>query len=184
MLLREDSVQRELLLRRLEPRDEGAFLRALELTEESDPSFRRYYDPQRPFGEYLALLDEVERGIELPPDHVPRTTLFGFVDGAIVGRLVLRHALDEALRKRGGHIGYAVVPAHRRRGYATEMLRQSLGFARSIGLRRVLVTCDEDNVASRRAIEKCGGVYEGSRADAALRVPKRRYWISVAERDV
>jgi predicted acetyltransferase len=171
-----------LVLRRLDPHDELAFLRAIELTRESDPNFARYHEPQRPFSEYLAVLEKAKRGVELPPDHVPSTTLFGFVEGSVVGRLMLRHTLNDILRAMGGNIGYVVVPGHRRRGYATEMLAQGLKVARSMGLPRVLVTCDEDNLASRRTIEKCGGVYEDSFADAKLRVPKRRYWISLADR--
>ena len=61
---------------------------------------------------------------------------------------------------QGGHIGYAVRPAHRRRGYATEILRQSLIIARAVGVDRVLVTCDDTNVGSSAVIEACGGVLD------------------------
>jgi predicted acetyltransferase len=91
----------------------------------------------------------------------------------------VRHALNEALARVGGHIGYAVRPAHRRRGYATEMLRQSLVVARSVGVQRALVTCDDDNVASARTIERCGGVLQDLvRVDG--RPAKRRYWVPTA----
>lgn len=73
-----------LVLRRLDSRDERAFLRAIELTRESDPNFARYYDPQRSFSDYLAALEKAKLGVDLPPDHVPSATLFGFVDGSVV----------------------------------------------------------------------------------------------------
>lgn len=55
-----------------------------ELTRESDPNFARYYDPQLSFSEYLAALEKAKLGVDLPPDHVPSATLFGFVDGSVV----------------------------------------------------------------------------------------------------
>jgi predicted acetyltransferase len=137
--------------------------------------------PDLPFEEYLGILFEAEQGRGLPDGHVPSTLLFGFVDEAIVGRLMLRHSLNDFLRRIGGHIGYVVVPEHRGRGYATEMLRQGLDLARSIGLEKVLVTCDEDNVASRRTIEKCGGEYQDSYSGPEARVGKRRYWIALSK---
>jgi predicted acetyltransferase len=106
--------------------------------------------------------------------------LFGWVDGVIVGRLMLRHSLNDFLRRVGGHIGYIVVPGYRRRGHATEMLRQSLDLARTVGLQKVLVTCDEENVASRRTIEKCGGEYEDTLSSPEAPAGKRRYWIGLS----
>jgi len=70
-----------------------------------------------------------------------------------------------------GHIGYSVRPSARRRGFAGDALRDALPIALSLGIQRVLITCDEGNVGSRRTTEKNGGVYEDSRKG------KRRYWI-------
>jgi len=78
--------------------------------------------------------------------------------------------------QEGGHIGYGVLREHRRRGYATEILRQSLVVARAEGVDRVLVTCADDNVASVRVIERCGGVLE-SVIDGIQHARTRRYWI-------
>jgi predicted acetyltransferase len=170
-----------LLLRKLSPGDESAFLEALARTSESDPGFALYYRADLTFQEYLTVLDDAERGRGLPNGHVPSTSFFGFVAGEVVGRLMLRHSLNDFLRRVGGHIGYVVVPEHRGRGHATEMLWQGLGIARSMGLKAVLVTCDDDNVASRRAIEKCGGVYEDSYSGPEVPLGKRRYWITLSE---
>jgi predicted acetyltransferase len=94
----------------------------------------------------------------------------------IVGRTSIRHELNESLLVEGGHIGYAVLQEHRRRGYATEILRQSLVVARAVGVERVLVTCDDDNLASAAVIERCGGRFDSlSRAEDGHAV--RRYWI-------
>ena len=82
------------------------------------------------------------------------------------------------LARVGGHIGYVVVPELRRRGYATMMLRLALKIANEkLGIRRVLVTCDDDNIGSIRTIEKCGGVLETIITGSDLETPKRRYWI-------
>jgi predicted acetyltransferase len=125
---------------------------------------------------YLAHLADERAGVDLPPGRVAATFLVADVGGALVGRTSIRHELNEALARVGGHIGYAVRPAYRRRGYATEMLRQSLAVARSVGVERALVTCDDDNVASARTIERCGGALEDVvRVDGTSL--KRRYWV-------
>ncbi len=108
------------------------------------------------------------------------TWLVAEVDGEIVGRTSIRHELNAYLAFHGGHIGYGVRPAFRRRGHATEILRQSLVIARSYGVDRALVTCDDDNIGSAAVIEACGGVLE--RVVPAVEsddgVAFRRYWIS------
>jgi predicted acetyltransferase len=101
------------------------------------------------------------------------------VEEVIVGRVSIRYELNDYLFRFGGHVGYAVAPSFRRRGYATEILRQTLPIVRSIGLKRILLTCDDDNVASQRVIEVNGGVLENVVWEEGLRVPKRRYWIDL-----
>lgn len=91
-----------------------------------------------------------------------------------LGYLALRHELNDFLLEQGGHIGYAVRPSRRREGHASRALAQSLVHARGLGLERVLITCDDDNEASARTIERNGGVLED------VRRGKRRYWIELA----
>jgi predicted acetyltransferase len=95
---------------------------------------------------------------------VPRlpSRTFWLHDGEFCGSINLRFQPgSEALPPHvEGHIGYAVVPWKRGRGYATEALRQILAAARQCGLKRVQLTCDPDNHASRRVILKNGGVFE------------------------
>jgi predicted acetyltransferase len=110
---------------------------------------------------------------------VPETFLFAFVGKCIVGRVSIRHTLTPFLERFGGHIGYVVVPEYRRQGYATAILRQSLEVARQkLGLTRVLLTCDDDNVGSIRTIEKNGGVLESVVSEPDGGKCKRRYWIA------
>ncbi len=96
----------------------------------------------------------------MPEKKVPALTYF-YVregDGKIVGMINIRLALNDFLRKEGGHIGYSVRPTERRRHYATDMLSAALRVCDIIGIREVLVSCDSDNVASAGVIKNCGGV--------------------------
>lgn len=130
------------------------------------------------WGAYLARLVAFGRGECLPDDWVPAVFLIATVDDALVGRVSIRSELNGALLHHGGHIGYAVRPAYRRHGYATEMLRQGLTIARAAGVDQVLMTCDEDNLASARVIEHHGGVLQDIRNDDSRLKPWRRYWIT------
>jgi predicted acetyltransferase len=114
----------------------------------------------------------------LADDHTPRpagwvrgTYLWMVDDDTVVGRISLRHSLTPWLLEVGGHIGYAVRPAARRRGYATKALGLMLAVARDLGIDPALVTCDDDNIASRRVIEANAGVLED------IRNHKMRFWV-------
>ena len=128
---------------------------------------------------YLDRLERLRRGVELPEDRVPATFLVAEAQGQVVGRVSIRHELNAYLADVGGHIGYGVRPGFRRRGYATSILRQSFAVATSLGLARVLVTCDADNVGSASVIENCGGVLENVVPGRERSVPRRRYWVEV-----
>ena len=163
-------------LRPLRMGDEATFVAAHRAMAAEQFDFGLGYAVGMSWAKYVSELEVYRRGMDLPANLVPATFLVADVAGQIVGRTSIRHELNEFLAREGGHIGYGVVAEHRRRGYATEILRQSLVVARSVGIDRVLVTCDEGNVGSATVIERCGGVFE-SLVDAEGGSPKRRYWI-------
>jgi predicted acetyltransferase len=166
----------DLRLRPFRISDEPAARAAQRELMDYDFPFMLGWEPDQPWAEYLDRLEQRRRGVDVPADRVPATFLAAVVDGAVVGRVSIRHELNDFLLNVGGHIGYAVRPDYRRRGFATEILRQALIVARSEGIDEVLVTCDVDNVASATIIERMGGVMEDIRPDPEG-PPKRRYWI-------
>ncbi|HEU5265052.1 MAG TPA: GNAT family N-acetyltransferase [Jatrophihabitans sp.] len=168
---------RELRLRPLAADDEPAVRAAQQVMAAEDFEFALHLTPDTPWTRYLAALARQQAGVGLARDRVPATFLVAEVDGEIVGRVSIRHRLNDRLRANGGHIGFGVLPAYRRRGFATEMLRQGLVVARAVGVDRVLVTCDDDNIASRAVIERCGGRLDPDRPVTPGPVPIRRYWI-------
>jgi predicted acetyltransferase len=129
------------------------------------------------FARYLAALHaQSKEETPRPATHVPCTTWW-WVDGCTyLGRIALRHRLTSRLRERGGHIGYDIRPTARRQGHATAMLRATLPEAHALGIDTVLVTCDVDNVASRRVVAANGGTLEDER-DGVL-----RYWVPTHQR--
>ena len=117
----------------------------------------RFDHPASDFEAYLERLKIFEIGKNLPADRVRSNTYFLICGEKIIGRSDVRHRLNPELEIIGGHIGYDIRPGERRKGFGTLILKLSLEKAREIGLERVLITCDSDNVASSKIIEKNGG---------------------------
>ncbi|WP_100444478.1 GNAT family N-acetyltransferase [Glycomyces xiaoerkulensis] len=112
-----------------------------------------------------------------PPEYFVPMSVYWWVEGdRYLGRISIRHRLNQQLSDIGGHIGYDMRPSARRRGHATAMLAAALPRAAELGIDRALITCDRDNVASRKVIERNGGVYEDRRGK------KLRFWVPTRPR--
>lgn len=174
-----------LQLRTLRLEDEPSFRDAVAAFADETPPFQFAfdYDPGEDFARYVKKLESWAAGIDVPERFVPNSFLVGVVEEIVVGRLSLRHTLNANLRAFGGHIGYGVVPSQRRKGYAGEMLRQALPLCRQLGIDRVLISCDVDNRASRKVIERAGGQYDSTTDLPELDVQKRIYWIPIQKTD-
>ncbi|HET7414981.1 MAG TPA: GNAT family N-acetyltransferase [Arthrobacter sp.] len=166
-----------LRLRPLQTNDEAVALEAHRELELENFEFLLGFGHDMAWSEYLLRLDEQRQGLDLPVGRVPASFLLAEVGGKIVGRVSIRHELNTFLRRVGGHIGYAVRPQFRCRGYAGAILRQSLQLAAGLGIDQALVTCDDDNAPSARVIERNGGVLEDVVEDPGSSVGKRRYWV-------
>ncbi|MGM9566857.1 MAG: GNAT family N-acetyltransferase [Clostridia bacterium] len=115
-------------------------------------------------------------------DWVKATTFFAVrkSDKKIVGTTEIRHTLENnVLREYGGHIGYSVCPGERGKGYGTAILKLALAECRGIGLDQVMLSCNEDNAASIRVIEKCGGQLTETKEARQYKI--RIYWIDLEE---
>jgi predicted acetyltransferase len=131
------------------------------------------------FPAYVAAQRARASAANFPPDQIPET-LFWLMDGeTFIGRLSIRTTHDEALIRTAGNIGYMIRPTKRRLGYGTAILPLALPAAQALGLTRVLVTCDEENIASRKIIERNGGVLEGATPSRTSPGLTLRFWIDL-----
>jgi len=132
------------------------------------------------FSAYVAKLHDSAIGQDLVLGHVPQSTYWLAAKGEVLlGTIRIRHQLNEQLSHEGGHIGYDIRPSYRGRGYGTRQLGLALPKAQALGLTRLLITCDADNLASARIIEKNGGRIENQVTSRTSGKLVSRYWITL-----
>lgn len=115
--------------------------------------FNFYKKALENFNEYLNDLHNYSKGIDLPQGWV-RTSTFWLIDNnKVVGAVRIRH--QDVLTD--GHIGYDISPRYRKSGYGTQILKLALVEAEKIGIKEAIVTCNIDNMYSKKIIEKNNG---------------------------
>ncbi len=139
----------------------------------------RYKSALDNFSAYLERLMKMAGGENLPSDRVPGNEFWLVSDNRVLGRSKLRHWLNPALEHEGGHIGYDIRPAERRKGYGTLILKLTLSKARDLGLNWVLLTYDADKIGSAKVIESNGGVLSGRAISEKNGKPILQYWIKL-----
>lgn len=132
----------------------------------------------RDWQDFDAWLSSLDTGAHSPMG-IPDSTFFCLdeAQGIIVGAVNIRHRLNEQLLLNGGHIGDGIRPSLRRKGFGTQMIALALMECRKIGLEKVLMVCDKENIASARTILKNGGVLENEVTVDG--VTEQRYWIDL-----
>ena len=161
-----------------------AALKEYEALEFDNPTARYFYDENKramlgSFADYVLSIRGQADGNYLPKGYVPQT-VYWLVDGdEFIGTTSIRHELTEYLLRIGGHIGYNIRPSKRNMGYGTQILKLALEKAKELHLTKVLVTCDETNIASKKIIETNGGIFENSEPQRNGLPNKLRYWIDL-----
>lgn len=160
------------------------FIDAVKEYQETDSSERRdifdlrVEDLKKDFPGYVSRLRQESLGNNLPKGYVPQTTYWLFDEDKFIGRVSIRHRLNDFLFNEGGHIGYDIRPSKRNKGYGTKILSLAIPLARDLGIAKILVTCSENNIASKKIIEHNGGVFENMIEANNAGPKKMRYWIS------
>ncbi|MCK4626315.1 MAG: GNAT family N-acetyltransferase [Phycisphaerae bacterium] len=132
------------------------------------------------FPAYVRKCRNHSRGIGLPEGWVPATTYWLVRNGrTIVSVSNLRHSLTDHLEHEGGQIGYNTRPSERGKGYGSVVCALTLRKAGEMGMKHILITCDTDNLASARIIEKNGGKLENQTVSKETGKTKNRYWIDL-----
>lgn len=97
----------------------------------------------------------------------------------IIGRSEIRHRLNRELEIIGGHIGADIRRSERKKGFGTLILKLTLEKAKELGIEKVLLTCDRNNIASAKTIEKCGGVFDKEMFHDETKTTSFHYWIEL-----
>ena len=129
--------------------------------------------------DWLEELKKRSSEATVPEGLVPSSTYLGVreKDNYIVGMIDIRHYLNDFLKQFGGNIGYSVRKSERNKGYAKQMLELALEKCKDLKMKKVLITCDEDNIASEKVILSANAKFEDIRSFEGKN--KKRFWIEL-----
>ena len=102
-------------------------------------------------------------------------------DNKLIGTLNLRWDLNEAMQRFGGHIGYGIRPTERRKGYNKINLYLGMIEAKKVGLERVMLDCDVNNIGSDKTLKALGGKLERTEIDPSDGILTNVYWFNVKD---
>jgi predicted acetyltransferase len=134
---------------------------------------------QNDFKSFLKKIEDKSKGINLKEGKVPESVFWIIDNDGYVGSVNLRHDLNDHLKFIGGHIGYKIRPSKRKLGYGYKALEMILPEAKKLGLDKVLLTCDKDNISSIKIIEKSNGILDSEDFDEKSGKEILRYWINL-----
>lgn len=143
-----------------------------------------WYLQESTYEEWLQkVLDDMDIANIIPP-RVPALTYF-YVreeDDEIIGMINIRLALNDFLQKEGGHIGYGIRPTQRQKHYGTNMLNEGLKVCHTIGINKVIITCDKVNIASANVIKNCNGELDAEFYSETFKEVIQRYVIDLGKK--
>lgn len=150
--------------------DEYPFEGVSDLKKVIDKSFEEYFNG-------LEINKHID---EIYPAYANQTTYVLADDSNhIYGLINLRHELKGKLTEIGGHIGYGIRPSERKKGYATLQLKLVLDKLKELNIDQALITCRENNIASKKTMEKFIGKADTLVPSNHEGIMEYRYWIDV-----
>ncbi|MBU5225131.1 GNAT family N-acetyltransferase [Clostridium senegalense] len=137
--------------------------------------FNKYKKALENFQDYLNDLDDYSKGNNLSEGEVITSTFWLIDKKEVVGVVRIRHEEVEC----AGHIGYDISPNYRNKGYGFQILKLALERSIKIGLEEVILTCNIDNIASKKIIEKNNGKFLGTIFDEEENEDMNKYSITL-----
>ncbi len=173
--------KQELCLIKLTPKLKNEFNEMMNewlKTEDLDDNYTPYAifkNDYLDFENYLNNLEFKETKDKYVKDSV--FFLYDINNKKILGASNIRHELNEYLYNYGGHIGLGIRPSERGKGYGKILLKLSLNECHKLGIKKVLITCRDKNIPSRKTILSCGGIKENEVIKNDEKI--ERYWIEI-----
>lgn len=137
-------------------------------------------DGKLSYKDWVKKTNDYYNGVNIDSAHVPATTYFAVAksNNTIVGMVNIRHELSDFLKNNDyGHIGYSVRPTQRRKGYATTILAMAIKECIGLKIDTIHIGCNENNIGSKRTIEKNGGVLYRKLDDNGI--PSLEYTVNI-----